>query len=185
MEGARALYIEEFGLTKQASADTHQIWLRAGAIINPTRYNRIDGKGTEKNWAIYALADYQLIQPDKAQPYRGHYIGGSMLIAPDAVNDFKQTFEGRAYAMGLIPGRPGGSINFTVDYNRFSTTGGDALALQGQVTHRYQFSAGLLYSIGVTHGVFLQPSATYVRNPSFTGTYKPAINLATSLTFVL
>lgn len=182
--GAKALFIQEFGLQRPASADARQLWLRAGGIYNTTNYQRLDGRGAQNNWAVYALGDYQLFQPSRQQAYRGVFVGGSALVAPDALNVFKQTYEARVYAIGMLPGRPTDALNFTVDYNRFSRTGGQTYSLLGFVTQKYQLSAGVLYAVHATRGLYFTPSLTYIEHPSFTGTFKPAVNLSTTLTML-
>ena len=179
--GARPLFIQEFGVRRPASADSRQIWLRAGASYNLSRYARLDGGGRDRNWMIYALGDYQITQPDKRAAYRGVYVGASALFGDDAVNVYTRSLEARVYAIGMIPGRPADQMTFTVGANRFSRSGGRALASAGQITQRDQFSVGALYALRATNGVFVSPSITYIRNPSFIGDLKPAVNLGAAL----
>lgn len=179
--GARPLFIQEFGVRRPASADGRQIWLRGGGTYNLTRYDRLDGAGEERNWSIFALADYQLFQPDREASYRGIYVGASALFAPDAINVYTRSLEGRVYALGMIPGRPTDQMTFTIGTNRFTRSGGGALAAAGQTVHRNQFSMGALYAFHARNGLFISPSVTYIRNPGFVGDLKPALNLATSV----
>lgn len=180
-KGARPLFIQEFGIRRPASADSRQIWLRAGGSYNLSSYARLDGRGRNRNWMLYALGDYQITQPDKRAAYRGIYVGASALFGDDAVNVYTSALEARVYAIGMIPGRPADQMTFTVGHNRFSRSGGEALASTGLVTQRNQFSVGALYAYRATNGVFVSPSITYIRNPSFIGDLKPAVNLGAAL----
>lgn len=104
--GAKALYIQEFGLLRPASPQSCQMWFRAGGTFNTTLYDRLDGQGKERNWSAYALDDYQILQPHRKAAYRGIYTGVSALFAADAVNVYTRSVEARVYALGMIPGRP-------------------------------------------------------------------------------
>lgn len=179
--GARPLFIQEFGVRRAASADGRQIWLRAGGSYNLTDYARFDGSGERRNWSLYALADYQIVQPDARASYRGIYAGVSALFAPDAVNTYKRSLEARVYALGMIPGRPTDQMTFTIGRNSFSRTAGRLLEARGGRAHRSQFSAGALYAFHLTNGIFVSPSVNYIRNPSLLGDYRPALNFATSI----
>ncbi|WP_313442498.1 carbohydrate porin [Novosphingobium sp.] len=180
--GAKALFIQEVGLRRPSSSDSRQIWLRAGASYNTTLYDRLDGAGQERNWSAYALADYQVYQPDKAMAYKGIYLGASALFAKDTVNVYKRSLEARVYALGLVPGRPLDQVTVTVGLNSFSRTGAQAVEQAGGIAHKSQFSLGALYAFHAFDGLFLSPSINYIRNPSFVGDFKPALNLGLSAT---
>ncbi|MFK4873776.1 carbohydrate porin [Novosphingobium sp. ZW T3_23] len=180
--GAKALFIQEVGLRRPSSSDSRQIWLRAGASYNTTLYDRLDGAGQERNWSAYALADYQVYQPDKTMAYKGVYLGASALFAKDTVNVYKRSLEARVYALGLVPGRPLDQVTVTVGLNSFSRTGAQAVEQAGGIAHKSQFSLGALYAFHALDGLFLSPSINYIRNPSFVGDFKPALNLGLSAT---
>jgi hypothetical protein len=182
--GGRALFIEEVGVRRLASATQHQLWIRAGGLDNTTEYKRFDRRGVSTNWSAYLLGDYQVIQPDKGLPFRGLYLGASALIAPGDVNVYTQTFEGRAYALGMIPTRPGDSLTFTVDYNKFSKAGALARQALDLPAQPYQVSVGALYAIHLTRGVYLSPSIAYLQHPVFAGNFGPALNVSTILTLL-
>lgn len=182
--GAKAMFIQEFGVRRPSSGDSRQIWLRGGGSYNTTLYDRLDGAGQERNWSAYALADYQAFQPDKTAAYKGVYLGASALFAKDSVNVYKRSLEARAYALGLIPNRPADQVTVTVGLNSFSETGARAVELAGGVAHKSQFSVGALYAFHALDGLFISPSVNYIRNPSFVGDFKPAVNLALSVTML-
>ncbi|TVV76259.1 carbohydrate porin [Sphingomonas solaris] len=183
--GAKPLLIQEFGLQRKASATDRQIWLRAGGIYNTTRYTRFDAPGTRKNWMLFALADYQLYQPDAKLAYRGVYVGASAMFAPDKVNVYTRTFEARTYALGMVPGRPADQMSLTFGYNKFSRPAGIAIAALGETTNKYQASVSALYAYRASSGIYVAPSVAYIRHPSFTGDFDPAVNLSLSLSFLL
>lgn len=180
--GAKAMFIQEFGVRRASSPDSRQIWIRGGGSYNTTLYDRLDGAGQERNWSAYILADYQVYQPDKTAAYKGVYAGVSALFAKDAVNVYKRSLEGRVYMLGLIPGRPADQVTVTMGLNSFSRVGAQAVEAAGGISHKSQFSVGTLYAFHALDGLFISPSVTYIRNPSFVGEFKPAINLATSVT---
>ncbi|MET1754285.1 carbohydrate porin [Novosphingobium sp. RD2P27] len=180
--GAKALYIQEFGVRRVASGSTRQIWLRGGGSYNTTLYDRLDGRGQERNWSIYLLGDYQIYQPDPRLSYRGISVGASALFAADSVNVYTRSLEGRVYALGMVPGRPLDQVTFTIGSNRFSRTGGRAIEAAGLKANRDQFSVGMLYAIHAMDGLFISPSVNYIRNPSFVGDFKPAVVLSGSAT---
>ena len=181
-DGAKPLFLQEFGMRRASSSGGRQIWLRGGGSYNTTLYSRLDGAGQERNWSAYALADYQVFQPDKRAAYKGIYAGASALFARDAVNVYKRSLEGRVYALGLVPGRPADQVTVTVGLNSFSETGARAVRAAGGIAHRSQFSVGALYAFHAMDGLFISPSVNYIKNPSFVGDFKPAINLAASVT---
>jgi hypothetical protein len=181
-DGAKPLFIQEFGIRRASSEGGRQLWIRGGGSYNTSLYNRLDRAGQERNWSAYVLADYQVYQPDKSAAYKGIYAGASALFAKDSVNVYKRSLEGRIYALGLIPGRPADQVTVTVGLNSFSETGGRAFKAAGLVAHRSQFSIGGLYAFHALDGLFISPSINYIRNPSFVGDFKPAINLAASVT---
>lgn len=180
--GATALFIQEIGVRRASSPDSRQIWLRGGGSYNTTLYDRLDGAGQERNWSAYALADYQVYQPDAGMAYRGVYLGASALFAKDSVNVYQRSLEARVYALGLIPGRPADQVTVTVGLNSFSRTGARAVEQAGGVAHDSQFSIGALYAFHAVDGLFISPSINYIRNPSFVGDFNPAVNLGVSAT---
>lgn len=180
--GAKPLVIQEFGILRPASQNGRQMWLRLGGLYNTTDYTRFDRPGTKDNWSLYALADYQIVKPSTAEPYRGIFIGASALVAPDNVNIYTQTFEGRVYAVGMVPGRPTDQMSFTLSYNRFGKPGRETFDLLGLQTNKGQLSVGALYAFRARAGLYLTPSISYIRKPSFTGDFGPAVNLGGSIT---
>jgi len=182
---ARPLLIQEVGVLRPASPDGRQIWLRAGGMYNLSEYDRFDGAGTEKNWAAYVLADYQVYKPSTTEPYRGVFAGFSALFGSSRVNVYRRTYEARAYAIGMIPGRSTDSITVTLGYNGFSKDAGRALESIGQPTERSQWSVSGLYSFHAGRGIYIAPSITYLENPSFIGNFKPVLNASLGVNVVL
>ncbi len=183
--GARPLLIQEVGVLRPASSEGRQIWLRAGAMYNLSEYDRFDGAGTEKNWGAYVLGDYQVYKPSVTEPYRGIFAGFSALFASSRVNVYRRTYEARAYAIGMIPGRSTDSITVTLGYNGFSKDAGRALEAIGQPTERSQWSVSGLYSFHAGRGIYIAPSITYLENPSFIGNFKPVLNASLGINVVL
>ncbi len=181
---AKALFIEEMGILRPASAADHQLWLRTGFIYNKTRYARFDGKGSQRNWAAYAIADRQILKTHPTEPYRGLYIGASALIAPASINLTTRSLEARIYGIGMIKGRPSDTATLTFGYNRFSADARHAYGKTGAPTARHQWQLSGLYAYRVTRGIYLAPSIAYLRNPAFAPRKQHALNATGALTFL-
>jgi hypothetical protein len=183
-KGARALYIGEIGIRREASPDQRGLWLRMGYIHNTSRYQRLLGDGTTGNHAFYLLGDYQLTRPDPQQFFRGLYIGGSYASAPKTVNVYTRSGEARAYYIGPIASRPTDAVNLTITYNGFSSDYHQASRPLGRDTERYQVGASVSYAIQVIHGIHVTPALQYLMHPTVEPGYRNALIGALS-TYIL
>lgn len=184
MPGAGALYIGEVGIRRPASTDGKQIWLRMGGFYNDSDYTRFDGRGTKSNAALYALADRQITQPDKLMPARGLYLGASAYWVPQSVNTSNLSFEGRAFAIGAIKGRPRDTLALRVTWTKFSDDARQANFARGVHANKDQLNVTTSYSIRAHRGIYAVPGISYIRNPSFIGDFKDAVLASTALVFL-
>jgi porin len=175
--GAGALYLAEAGYRRPAAPGRPQTWVRAGAMANRSDFVRYADGRTGNNQAFYFLADRQLTQPDRNRAFRGLYGGLTAMAAPEAVNVYTRTLEARLYAYGLFAGRAGDLMNLTVSENRFGAPARRAVAgLTRLPTQRRQPAVSFLYAARLSPGVYLAPSVTWLRHPSFIGDFKDALN---------
>lgn len=171
---AKALYIGEVGLRRESTPSQRALWLRAGYIYNTSPYQRFLG-GTDKNQAVYALADYQLTRPDDQMFFRGLYVGASAEVAPKNVNAFAKSAELRAYYVGPLNARPTDAVNLTVTWNRFSSDLHKARLLGGEETERYQIGTAVSYAVHVQSGITIVPAFQYIVHPSLFPGYRNAV----------
>lgn len=182
MEDARVLYVGEVGIDRQPTPGNKRLWVRAGGLTNPTQYTAFDG-GKDSNKALWALADYQLTQPDPSMPIHGLYVGASAMYAPEDVNLYTQNYEARVYYYGPFASRPLDKFTFAVGTNVFSNDARDKFAARGVGTAKSQVSATAAYAMHITRGIYLSPAVGYTKNPSFSADINEATTLKLSLLF--
>ncbi len=173
MPDAKPLYLAEAGILRAAKPGIRHRWLRIGGLHNESGYTRFDGSGTSTNQAAYAAADFQLTQEDPSRPASGIYAGASAFWGNPSVNVFTQSYEARVYAIGPFPSRDKDAISVKISYNRFSKAARQAQELAH--ANADQTSVSGSYTAHLGKGIYVTPSLSWVRNPSFTGDYKDAL----------
>lgn len=179
---ANALYIAELGDKNESAPDQYFKWLRAGVIYNESDYDRFDG-GTSKNKAAYALADYQLTQPDGWLPYRGLYTNIGIQAAPSDVNVYTRSITAKLYYKAPFLSRPLDATSISYKYNKFSNQAGDFYRSLGADTQSDQSQVDVQYVAHVGSGIYLTPQLSWIHHPSFGHDYPDA--LLASLNFLL
>lgn len=182
MEDAKVLYVSEVGIDRKPTPGGNRLWVRAGGVSNPTKYKAFEG-GEESNKAYWALADYQITQPDKSIPVHGLYVGASAMYAPSDVNLYTQNYEARMYYYGPFKSRPLDKVSFVVGKNVFSQEAQDTLAARKIDTASTQLSATAAYAMHVTRGVYLSSAVGYTKDPSFTADINHALTFKLGLLF--
>lgn len=184
-EGAAPLVIGEVGLRRRAGADTHQIWLRAGAIYNWSDYPLFGSAGTGDNAGAYLSGDYQFAQIDPNRPFRGVYAGANYYWADPSVNVITQTYEARIYGIGLFDARPSDTISLIATYNEYSAEAQKVYTARKVYNNPDQFNLTLSYSYHAGPGIYVMPAIAWIRNPSFIGDFKDALNVQATLYLLL
>lgn len=182
MEDAKVLYVGEVGIDRKPTPGNNRLWVRAGGVSNPTKYNAFEG-GEESNKAYWALADYQVTQPNKSIPVHGLYVGASAMYAPSDVNLFTQNYEARIYYYGPFQSRPLDKATFVMGKNVFSNEARDVLASRRIDSASSQWSATAAYAFHVTRGIYLSPAVGYTKKPSFTADIDNALTFKLGLLF--
>lgn len=190
VKNAHVLFIQEVGYKTAPTKTTRSNWARFGYIRNTSDFvdYQFGGRST-KNYAFYGMADYQWIKfQNRGSEAAGLYLGYSAHLGLDRYSRIAQTYEGRLYTQGLIPGRPGDMASMIVDYNAFSVYAIEAAKKAGQSTVPANWVATWAYNAGIVPGLTAGLAISYsdhpaaVINPPGTG---HALQLLTSFTYYL
>ncbi|MBN6731281.1 carbohydrate porin [Burkholderia multivorans] len=177
---ARALYIAEFGLQRQATEDRHSIWVRGGVLYNTSDYAKFTDGTYGKNYAVFGLADYQISKPYPSMPYRGIFAGASVFYAKPNVNVISQYYEARLYSVGLFESRPADGITLNINHSSYSNAARMAYTAQGITTPSGQLGVTVSYTAHVMRGFYISPNLSYVHHPAF-GDYRDAVVIGVNL----
>ena len=181
------LAIDEVGYRKEAAPGQPATWVRAGGIVNNSRYVDLEfGGRSTGNYAAYVLADRQFVQlaPVAGQAARGWYAGVSAMYAPPEFNRFSQYYEARLYGIGLLPSRPSDMVSVVVSRNVFSNYAVDAVLRSGQLAHTGNFSVTAAYYAPIVPGVRVGIGLGYTDHPTpviYTPQTGSALNLLVNL----
>ncbi|VVO03617.1 carbohydrate porin [Pseudomonas fluorescens] len=179
---ANALYIGEIGDKNESSPDQYYKWIRAGVIYNTSEYDKFDG-GKNENKAVYALADFQLTQPDNWLSYRGLYTNIGIQAAPSDVNVYTRSYTAKLYYKAPFLSRPLDATSVSFKYNAFSKDASDYYRSLGVDTQSDQTQVDVQYVAHVASGVYLTPQLSWIHHPSFANDYPDA--LLASLNFLI
>lgn len=165
---AKALAIDEVGFKRHASTDDRYLYFRFGGLYNWSDYTNFRTGGSSHNWNGYLLGDVQLTQPDRVSiPYRGWYVGFSIMDSPSNVNVFQQYYEARVYLIAPFRSRPSDLLSIVATHSRFSGDAQHFFIQQGALPQKETTSTTVSYAVKVTHGIFIQPGISYTDHPSF------------------
>ena len=179
-----ALVINEAGYRVAAAPGVNQTWVRAAASYTGSAYQNFDRPGTRSkhNYGLFLLADRQLLQtgfgPGIAA--QGLYAGGSVMYAPPELNRFSQYYEGRLYALGVVPSRPFDLISFVATSNVFSNNLVLATKAAGRRAHSSSEAYTASYSAHVSPGININAGISYIDNPTpiaFSGNTGSGLNI--------
>jgi porin len=163
--GAGPLYINEVGYLKDTAAGQGLTWLRQGVIYNDSRYPDFRTGGyAGSNYAYYLVGDYQLTQPDRAQPFRGFYINAKVDYAPPDRNVYSSDIGITPYLLGPF-GRPYDALALSYTFNRLSKSFQWQQQAQGIPAVDFSSTYALSYVFRWTRGLYLTNQLSYTVNP--------------------
>lgn len=178
---AGALYLNEFGYKRDAAPSVPQMWIRAGAGYNTSKFKNKEFPGirSEGNSFYYLLADRQLwqIAPVKGSAGRGIYAGFSVMYAPPELNTISQYYEGRVYGRGLLNSRPDDMISLVLTDTVFSKYLVEQAWRSNKLAHSGSKAITLSYSAHVAKGIYASFGLSYIDHPTSV-TYTPATGSA-------
>jgi porin len=171
------LVMDEVGLKIPAVPGYHSTWIRAGYMYNDSvfpDYRYMLQGGTKRGVSAgYLIGDYQVLQFEPNSlftAFRGLYVGGTAMLAPEANIPFNQYYELRAYVMGPFESRPQDQISLVYDYNGISKYIGQTINAYAPYTGLYaarSANTGMVsYTAHVQPGVYATLGLGYTDNPS-------------------
>lgn len=166
-KGDKLLEIDEAGYRRSSSSVAHQAWVRAGYMRNSTLYtNQTNNRQEPGNFCSYALMDYQVRQPDSAQPSHGLYLGGSAMTAPARFDPYNRYFEARLYRIAPFRSRPGDVASVVSSYTEHSRYFTNPLVAEGKTVWRNAASMTGSYTTHVARGLHMSLGLSYIHGPA-------------------
>jgi porin len=175
--GAGPLYINELGYQTQSAPQQRMMWLRGGMMYNASQFPDFHGGDAKDNYAYYLVGDYQLLQTDNAQAFRGLYVNVKADYAPSDRNVYAGDTGMTFYYLGPFK-LPYDAFAFGYTFDRLSRSF-ERMQQAGGVT-AVDFSRN--YSLSYVHrlgrGIYLANQLSYTVNPI------PSPKLPASLTWM-
>lgn len=178
-DGAKALYINEFGIDRKSGLGQKAIWARADGFANFSAYQNessladvMNGVKTHSGAMSFAI-DAQLTQPDKRLPFRGLYINSMFQWATPESNPYQAYYQIAAYIKGPFKTRPLDAVFFNAYRMQFSrkilTTLSTVNALHGLSPFVYDDSTqgSVTYAYFVKPGAVLAGNVAVINHPQF------------------
>ena len=186
---AGVFVINEAGYQVRPAPGQMSTWIRVAGDFSSSRYTDfLTDVRHPYNWALYLLADRQLIQTapngGARTAYQGIYAGFTVIDSPERYNPFSQYYEVRLYSFGLIPGRPQDLINLNWNRNIFSKDFLNDERFEGSLVHFNANTYTAAYNIHIIHGTNLALGVSYTDHPSpgaYTRSTGSALNFLTNL----
>ncbi len=181
--GDKLVLINEGGYLREAGADAHEAWFRAGSINNTTPYpNEATGQPRRGNYCAYVLMDYQLFQSSREHPGRGLYAGGSFMTVPDTMNAYARYYEARLYQKAPLRSRPGDVLSVVASRTGYSKIFTGKLVSEGKTVWRAGTTVTGSYSLRASRGNYLSLGLSYVNGPAITPRVPNALNVIANWT---
>jgi porin len=180
---AKALFIDEFGYKRAASASENSAWFRAGTLYNTSHYTEFKtGEKSENNYGLYVAGTLQVTKP--WGDARGWYLDSKVDYSPDSVNAINKAIQFTAFNVGPFASRPADMAAVGVTKSYYSKELRDVYGAYGMDTANYTLAATASYAARLTPGVYLISGLTYTHNPVFTPIHSDALLLQESLNFL-
>ncbi|VVP67806.1 hypothetical protein PS910_00260 [Pseudomonas fluorescens] len=177
---AKALFINEFGYKREASASARSAWLRGGTLYNTSHYTKFKtGNKSANNYGTYLAGTVQVSQP--WADARGWYLDSKFDYSPDSVNAINKAIQFTAFNIGPFASRPADMMAVGVTKSYYSKALRDVYAGYHLDTADYTLAATVSYAARVTPGVYVISGLTYTHNPVFTPIHDDALLLQLSL----
>ncbi|MGB8262158.1 MAG: carbohydrate porin [Terracidiphilus sp.] len=181
--GDGLLLIEEAGFHRAAADAAPEVWLRGGYAYNRTAFTSlVNGKPRTGNHLAYALADFQIHQPNPVQPEHGLYIGASVMTASSSLNAYDRYYEARLYQKAPFRSRPADMASVVASYTGHSRYLTDSLKAAGKTVWRDSASVTGSYSMRMRPGQYLSAGLSYIHGPAITPRADDALIFATTYT---
>jgi porin len=194
-KGTRALFVDEIGYKQAATPGSPSTWLRFNAMFNNSDFKDLsklttDPKATTNAYGLFLLGDRQLWQQDPssaASARRGIYAGFSAEYAPPNALGISQYYEGRAYWIGALAGRPDDMLSFIYGRNVPSHYAVDLTNSLAPIRAYYAASSTNSYTASLTahlsKGLWSTVAVSYTDHPSvsYFPTEGPSFNFLASL----
>ena len=182
--GDKLLLVGEGGYKRAPAADTLEAWYRGGYIWNNTPYTSLKtGLPTTDNYCAYLLADHQLWQPEKSNPGRGVYAGGSAMVVPAYLDIYRLYYEARTYYAAPFHSRPFDFASIVASYTAFSQDEIRNLITQGKTYWRASGSVTGSYTLRLARGTYAGLGLSYVNGPSVTPKVPSALTFTAQTSF--
>jgi porin len=179
--GAKALYVNELGYLSDTTSGQRLTWLRQGVIYNESQYPDFRTGGyANGNYAYYLVGDYQLTQPDAAQPFRGLYLNAKADYAPSDRNVYSSDIGITPYLLGPF-NRPYDALSFSYTFNRLSKSFQCLQQARGISAVDFSSTYALSYVYRLSRGIYLTDQLSYTVNPIPTPKRPSALTWMSSL----
>jgi len=129
-----------------------------GGWLHTGDFQRFDGGGSDHASGLFMTGEHRLTGGG-GEEGRGVYVFGQYAWADDDVSEAHQHVGGGVVARGLFGGREGDSAGVYATFVDLSDASGAGFA-------RDEFAVEVYYRLAVTEGVWVQPGAQWVMNPS-------------------
>jgi porin len=165
--GDKLVLIGEAGFRRPAASTRLGKWYRAGYIANNTPYSSLQtGLKKSGNYCGYLLADNQIWQPEKANPGRGVFLGGSAMVVPADLDVYRLYYEARVYYAAPFHRRPDDFASVVASYTAISQDYLRTLAAAGKTYWRASDSVTGSYTVRLARGTYLGLGLSYVNGPT-------------------
>jgi porin len=167
--GDGLLLIEEAGFQRAAAASAPDVWLRGGYTYNSTAFTSlVNGKQQTGNHLAFALADFEIHQPNPVQPVQGLYLGATALTATASLNAYDRYYEARLYQKAPFHSRPADMASLVASYTGHGKFLTDSLATAGRSVWRSSASLTASYALHVRSGKYLNAGLSYIHGAAIT-----------------
>lgn len=162
--GADALYINELGYQVDPAPQQKMMWIRQGVIYNESSFPNFHCGYADGNYAYYLVNDYQLMQTDATQPFRGLYVNLKADYAPPDRNVYTGDVGITPYLLGPF-GQPYDVLALSYSFDQLSSSFQRMRQASGFSAADYSRNYALSYVHRLARGIYLSNQLSYTVNP--------------------